>query len=313
MTILYRDEFFQRHQTGRHPESPVRLRAIDDRLEALGLLAQCVTGTRRMARVDEVTRLHQAEYVDAVQRFCTRGGGRLEVDTVVCPESWEVAMSAVGTVLDAVDAVLTDKDRNALCLVRPPGHHALPAAAMGFCLFNNVALAAEHALRAHDLERVLIVDWDVHHGNGTQEVFYERADVCFFSAHRFPFYPGTGRQEETGSGPGLGMTFNLPIAFGTPRREYLARFARMLHDAAARCRPQLVLISAGFDAHTLDPIGSLGLETDDFVTLTQYVVEVAQDYCQGRIVSLLEGGYHVDALADCVAVHLQCLLNAVQR
>lgn len=311
MTILYRDECFQRHQTGRHPESPARLRAIENRLEALGIPARCLFGTRRMARVDEVTRLHDSTYVDAVQRFCANGGGRLEVDTVVCPESWEVAMSAVGTVLDAVDAVLTAKDRNALCLVRPPGHHALPAAAMGFCLFNNVALAAEHALRAHDLERVLIVDWDVHHGNGTQEVFYERADVCFFSAHRFPFYPGTGSQDETGSGPGLGTTFNLPIAFGTPRREYLAQFARMLHDAADRCRPQLILISAGFDAHTLDPIGSLGLETDDFATLTEYVLEVARDYCQGRVVSLLEGGYHVDALAECVAVHLQCLLSAV--
>jgi len=313
VTLLYRDVYFQRHRTGRHPESPARLQSIDRRLEERGLPARCQTGTRRLARLDEVARLHDADYLQNLEQSCAAGGGRIEADTVVCPESWEVALSATGTALDAVDAVLTRRSRNALCLVRPPGHHALPAAAMGFCLFNNAALAAEHALRVHDLERVLIVDWDVHHGNGTQDMFYERGDVCFFSAHRFPFYPGTGRRDETGTGRGLGTTFNLPVAYGTPRREYLAQFAAMLSAAAERCRPQLVLISAGFDAHALDPIGSLGLETEDFATLTQMVLDVARAHCDGRVVSLLEGGYHLDALADCVAVHLEGLLEAADR
>jgi acetoin utilization deacetylase AcuC-like enzyme len=310
MTILFRDPVFQRHVTGRHPEAPARLVAIDERLDERKLSARCRTGVIRAASLEEIARLHERDYIEKVRAFCEAGGGRIEADTVVSPASFEVALRAAGTALSAVDAVLTGDDRTALCLVRPPGHHALAARAMGFCLFNNIALAAEHALRVHDLERVLIVDWDVHHGNGTQDAFYHRGDVGFFSAHRFPFYPGTGRRDETGTGEGVGTKFNLPVAFGTPRREYLAQFETMLSDAAARTRPQLVLISAGFDAHALDPIGSLGLETEDFETLTRMVQAVAKEYCEGRLVSLLEGGYHVDALADCVALHLETLLSA---
>jgi acetoin utilization deacetylase AcuC-like enzyme len=310
VTTLFRDPLFQRHLTGRHPESAERLRSIDQRLDTSGLPKRCQTGVVRPATVEELARLHDREYAETVQAYCAAGGGRLEADTVVCPDSWTVALHAAGTALAAVDAVLSGADRNALCLVRPPGHHALSAAAMGFCLFNNVALAAEHALRVHDLERVLIVDWDVHHGNGTQDVFYERGDVGFFSAHRFPFYPGSGKVDETGTGRGLGTKFNLPVTFGTPRREYLAQFERVLRDAAAQCRPQLVLISAGFDAHRLDPIGSLGLETEDYATLTTMLLGIANEYCAGRLVSVLEGGYHVDALADSVALHLETLLAA---
>ncbi len=309
MTILFRDPLFQRHITGRHPESPARLAAIDRRLEERGLIAQCTTGAIRPATREELIRLHGGDYVDQVRAYAAQGGGRIEADTVVCPESFDIAAHATGTALAAVDAVLNGTDSTALVLARPPGHHALPDSAMGFCLFNNVALAAEHALRTHDLERVLIVDWDVHHGNGTQDVFYDREDVTFFSAHRSPFYPGTGASDETGRGRGLGTTFNLPLAFGVARREYLTRFERMLHDAATKCRPQLVLISAGFDAHRLDPIGSLGLETEDFARLTTMLQGVANDYCGGRIVSLLEGGYNTEALADSVAVHLETLLT----
>lgn len=310
MTILFRDPLFQKHLTGQHPESPARLAEIDRRLNDRGLAARCTTGTIRRATREEIVRLHDGDYYDQVQAFAQNGGGRIEADTVVCPDSFEIALHAAGTALAAVDAVLMGADTSALCLARPPGHHALPDHAMGFCLFNNVALAAEHALRTHDLERVLIVDWDVHHGNGTQDVFYRRKDVTFFSAHRFPFYPGTGSADETGSGPGLGSTFNLPLSFGITRRQYLARFEQMLRDAAAKCRPQLILISAGFDAHRLDPIGSLGLETEDFRTLTTMLQGVATEYCSGRLVSLLEGGYDVEALADSVAIHLETLLPA---
>ncbi len=309
MTVLYHDPLFQQHLTGNHPESPARLQAITRKLEQSQLVERCEPGKLRVAAIDELMRLHDHDYVSSVAEYASAGGGRIEADTVVSPQSYDVARNAAGAALAAVDDVLTGRAQTALCLIRPPGHHALPRSAMGFCLFNNVALAAEQALRVHDLERVLIVDWDVHHGNGTQDVFYERDDVYFFSAHRSPFYPGTGGADETGTGKGLGATFNLPLKFGTPRDEYLTRFERMLTDAATRCRPQLVLLSAGFDAHRDDPIGSLGLETEDYVRLTQSVQAVARDYCSGRIVSLLEGGYNVSALADCVAVHLTELLK----
>ena len=310
MTVLYHDPLFQQHRTGSHPESPARLQAIAQKLTQSGLIDRCRPGSIRPAEINEIARLHTPAYIETVAEFATSGGGRIESDTVVSADSYNVARHATGSALAAVDAVLTGVDRTALCLIRPPGHHALPAEAMGFCLFNNVALAAEHALRVHDLSRVLIIDWDVHHGNGTQDVFYERDDVWFFSAHRSPFYPGTGGSEETGAGRGLRATWNLPLAFGIARDEYLTRFERMLIDVAARCQPQLLLLSAGFDAHVRDPIGSLGLETEDFSRLTQSVLAIARQYAGGRVVSLLEGGYNVHALADCVAVHLEELLAA---
>jgi acetoin utilization deacetylase AcuC-like enzyme len=212
----------------------------------------------------------------------------------------------------AVDAILTGDDANALCLVRPPGHHATPDRSMGFCLFNNVALAANRARGAHGLTRVLIVDWDVHHGNGTQDIFYEAPDVVFYSAHRFGhgFYPGTGAADETGHGRGAGHVFNLPLPFGISRKEYRAAFAATLEKAADTIKPELVLVSAGFDAHARDPIGSLGLETEDFTELTRLVLDVARTHAQGRLVSCLEGGYNLDALAEGVQTHLEELLQA---
>jgi acetoin utilization deacetylase AcuC-like enzyme len=179
---------------------------------------------------------------------------------------------------------------------------------MGFCLFNNVALAAAHAVQKHELGRVLVVDFDVHHGNGTQDIFYESPAVYFFSIHRYPFYPGTGAAHETGTGAGLGTKFNVPVPFGTARKTYLEQFQTTLEQAATRARPELILISAGFDAHRADPVGSLGLETEDFEPLTRLVVEAADQFCQGRIVSVLEGGYNVHALAESVECHMRALL-----
>jgi acetoin utilization deacetylase AcuC-like enzyme len=217
---------------------------------------------------------------------------------------------AAGACAAAVEAVLAGPERTALCLVRPPGHHATPTRSMGFCLFNNVALAAHAARTLHGLDRVLVVDWDVHHGNGTQDVFYADPSVTFFSIHRYGrgFYPGTGAAGETGTGPGLGHTINVPVPYGTPRADFRAAFAGGLEKAAARARPQLVLVSAGFDAHARDPIGSLGLETEDFGWLTRQVHDVARTHAGGRLVSCLEGGYDLDALAESVAVHLGQLL-----
>lgn len=307
MAVLYSDPRFLEHNTGKHPESVSRLSAIHQKISETGVSSLFKTGIPRSARIEELSWLHAPEYLSDLQQFCREGGGRIESDTVVSAKSFEIARLAAGSALSAVDDVLQGPDSKAVALVRPPGHHALSHSAMGFCLFANVALAAEHARRIHRLNRILIVDWDVHHGNGTQDLFYESEQVYFFSAHRFPFYPGTGSAEETGSGPGLGTKFNLPLEFGISRREYLARFERMLLDAAQACQPELILISAGFDAHRRDPIGSLGLETEDFQTLTEFLVAAAAQYCQGKLVSLLEGGYDLQSLAESVDLHLRLL------
>jgi acetoin utilization deacetylase AcuC-like enzyme len=269
-----------------------------------------VAGSYAPLPAEEVRAIHSAWQVEVVREGAEEGGGRLDPDTVVSPASYRVALAAAGACAAAVDAVLAGPERNALCLVRPPGHHATPTRSMGFCLFNNIALAARRALDRHGLGRVLVVDWDVHHGNGTQDVFYADPRVTFFSIHRFGmgFYPGTGDRDETGTGPGLGYTLNAPVRYGTPRPDYRSTFRHFLEHAAERCRPELVLVSAGFDAHARDPIGSLGLEVEDFVGLTREVLEVARAHAGGRLVSCLEGGYDLDALALSVQAHLEELL-----
>ena len=312
MTLLYRDDRFLLHQTGSHPECAERLRAIHAKLDQSGLLNRCTLPHVMPAADDDILRVHPARHLDHIREFAAAGGGRIEVDTVMSSESADVAMLAVGAAVDAVSRVVNGSDSTALCLVRPPGHHALPAGPMGFCLFGNAAIAARTAVQRFGLDRVLVIDWDVHHGNGTQDVFYEDEQVGFFSAHRFPFYPGTGRRSETGRGSGLGTTFNLPLKFGISRLDYLSAFENMLTRAADSIKPDLIIVSAGFDAHADDPVGSLGLETEDFQTLTELVLQVADTHCGGRLVSILEGGYNVDRLADCVEVHLETLLNHPQ-
>jgi acetoin utilization deacetylase AcuC-like enzyme len=309
LTLLYADSRFLDHDTGAHPECPRRLAAIHERLAATGLDGRCSRPAWEPATEAQLQTVHAARHVTNIKAAAQRGGGRLDPDTVVSPASFEVARLAAGAACDAVARVLRDEDHSALCLVRPPGHHALPDRAMGFCLFGNVAIAARCAIDEFELDRVLIVDWDVHHGNGTQDMFYEDGRIGFFSIHRSPFYPGTGAADETGAGDGLGATRNLPTAFGTSRREYLSKFESELTEFAARRKPQLVIISTGFDAHATDPVGSLGLETEDFAELTRMVRAVAEDHAQGRIVSVLEGGYNPPALAESVAVHLEELFG----
>jgi acetoin utilization deacetylase AcuC-like enzyme len=308
LTLLYAHPRFLDHETGPHPESPVRLEHIAARLDSSGLTGRCVRPNWQGATDSQLKSVHDAGYIERIAELARRGGGRLDPDTVVSSESFDVARFAAGAACDAVSRVLSGEDATALCVVRPPGHHALRSRAMGFCLFGNVAVAARSAIDEFGLDRVLIVDWDVHHGNGTQDKFYADPRVGFFSIHRWPFYPGTGAEDETGTGAGLGTTRNLPTPFGTPRREYLMKFADELTTFAAQIKPQLVLVSAGFDAHTEDPVGSLGLETEDFVELTRAVQDVARDYAGGRLVSVLEGGYNPPVLAECVAVHLENLL-----
>lgn len=309
MPILFTDPLFTEHDTGQHPECAARLQAIHAHLAATGLNERFDHGDIQPATLDQLARVHPGTHIDTIRDFATDGGGRIESDTVVSPRSFDVALHAAGTAIAAVDAIVSGSHRQAVCLIRPPGHHALPSKAMGFCLFNNVAIAARHAQAEHGIERVLIVDWDVHHGNGTQDIFYDDSQVTFFSAHRHPFYPGTGLDNETGQRDGLGHTLNLPLAFGITRHEYHERFASMLQDAATRSQPDLILLSAGFDAHTADPVGSLGLESEDFTTLTELLVQVANTHCKGHLVSLLEGGYNVDALAESVGCHLEALVG----
>jgi acetoin utilization deacetylase AcuC-like enzyme len=307
MTLLYYDPVFLQHDTGSHPERSERLRRVVGHLESQGLDATCGRPEFDPVSEERLARIHDLQYAEAIRAFAAERGGYVDADTVVSPMSYEAARTAAGAVCDAVQRLVQGEDRRALCLVRPPGHHALRKRCMGFCLFNNVAIGARLAISELGLDRVLIVDWDVHHGNGTQDAFWEDEQVAFFSVHRWPFYPGTGGRDETGAGTGLGTTRNVPVRYGTPPSEYVAEFSDQLQAFADQMRPQLILISAGFDSHRLDPIGSLGLEAEDFASLTRRVIEIATVHAAGRVISVLEGGYHVDALAQCVAAHLETL------
>lgn len=310
MTLFYSDPGFQRHQTGDHPECPIRVAVLEQHLQRTGLL-QRVSRCPAVAAADaDLLLVHTQDHLQELRRFAAAGGGRIEADTVLSPESADVAWQAAGTAIDAVRRVLAGEDRTAFCAIRPPGHHALPSSPMSFCLLGNAAAAAAAAIHRWGLSRVLVVDWDVHHGNGTQDTFYEDGRVGFLSSHRFPFYPGTGRRDEIGTGDGLGTTFNLPVAFGTPRSQFLRDFQAILDTAVDRIRPELIILSAGFDAHAEDPVGSLGLETEDFETLTRAVLDAAAVHSGGRVVSLLEGGYNPARLAESAGLHLQTLLEA---
>ncbi|MEM8865480.1 MAG: histone deacetylase [Planctomycetota bacterium] len=309
MPHFYYSPDFLQHETGSHPENAGRLRAVVEHLETTGLAAKCTTGEFAPAGEATIGRVHEADHLEGLDALAARGGGRADADTVVCPRSVDIARLAAGAVCTATRKVVAGEARRAFCAVRPPGHHALADRAMGFCLINHIAVAARMATDELNLDRVLIVDWDVHHGNGTQDLFYDDPRVGFFSAHRWPFYPGTGAADETGTGDGLGATHNLPVKMGTSRDRYLAWLARDLQTFADRIKPQLVLISAGFDSHRLDPIGSLGLETEDFADLTRVVLDIAATHADGRVISVLEGGYNPAVLADCVATHLEELID----
>lgn len=309
MTLLYYDPAFLRHNTGNHPECANRILPVARHLNFVALDTHCLRPHWKPCRPAEVYCIHTPEYLESLHRFCEQGGGYIEKDTAVSKESYDVAMLGAGAASDAVRRVVAGEDRSAFCLSRPPGHHALPEMAMGFCLLNNVAIAARLAIDHLGIERLLIVDWDVHHGNGTQAIFWDEPRVGFFSIHRWPFYPGTGAADEVGGGPARGTTCNVPISFGTPRSEYLSRFTHEVEHFAARIRPQLVIVSAGFDSHRADPVGSLGLESEDFAPLTRVLLAIADQYAQGRIVSVLEGGYNPNALTECIEIHLEALLT----
>jgi acetoin utilization deacetylase AcuC-like enzyme len=308
-TALAADPVCREHLQGlNHPERPERFDAVLNGLERAGLAAVMDRLPVRIATEDELAMCHTAEYLQIARQDVESGRPWLSTgDTDITSNSWDVALRAAGSVLNAVDAVMSGAARNAFCCVRPPGHHANAVRGMGFCLFNNVAIAARHAQRQHGAERVAIVDWDVHHGNGTQDIFYSDPSVFFFSTHQWPLYPGTGRADETGEGAGQGSTMNFPFPAGSGRAEILGAIQNSLAPAMEQFRPDLVLISAGFDSRIDDLLGRFTLTDDDFVDLTAAVMEIADRHAHGRVVSTLEGGYNLYGLASAAAAHVAAL------
>ena len=309
MTVgLVWDERYLAHQAPQHVESPERLKAIRKAIEAAGLWDRLVH--IQPAAVDEacLLRVHSRKHVAAVRASAhSKELLWLDGDTYACRKSYETALLAAGGLCAAADAVMKGEVRSAFCAVRPPGHHATRDRAMGFCLFNNVAVAVRHVQAVHGIHRVLIVDWDVHHGNGTQAAFYRDADVAYVSVHQWPLYPGTGSADERGEGPGAGRTLNLPLKAGSGDREFLAALDAGL-AFGEKFRPEFIFISAGFDAHRDDPLGDLAVTEDGYAEATRRVRRVADRCAAGRIVSTLEGGYGEDALGRSVVAHLKALL-----
>ncbi|MEW4565653.1 histone deacetylase [Bremerella sp. JC770] len=304
-SLFYYHDRYLRHLTGQHPESPVRLTTSWAHLRDKKILENWTVPSYEAATLDQVQLVHDREMIVRTRELAVSGGGDLDADTVVSADSYEVALLAAGAAIDATRKVVRGEAAHAFCMIRPPGHHATSDTAMGFCLLNNIAIAAAVAVHELEVPKVLIVDWDVHHGNGTQDIFWRDENVAFFSMHRYPFYPGSGDRDAIGEGPGKGFTWNMPVSYGTDRMATLTTFEDQLQQFAERVRPDLVMISAGFDAHKDDPVGDLGLETEDFATLTNIVQQVANTWCDGRIVSMLEGGYNPPRLADSIEVHLR--------
>ncbi|HLI86806.1 MAG TPA: histone deacetylase [Bryobacteraceae bacterium] len=310
-TALYADARCREHLAGRqHPERPERFDAVMDALRNNRLLDRLTTLPARSATPEELLLVHTPEYLAAAEHDIASGYPYLRTgDTDVTRNSWELALLAAGGVLNAVDAAATGQSRNAFCVVRPPGHHATPTRGMGFCIVNNVAIGARYAQRRHGLQRVLIVDWDVHHGNGTQDTFYSDPTVLFFSTHQWPLYPGTGRADETGEGAGKGYTMNFPFPAGSGRKEILGAVENSLLPAARKFRPDLVMISAGFDSRIDDLLGAFTLTDRDFTDLTRAVMAIAEEHAGGRLVSVLEGGYNLAGLGSAAAAHVEALLG----
>jgi acetoin utilization deacetylase AcuC-like enzyme len=305
-TSLLIDRVYERHTTGPgHPESPERYEAVMQAIDQVPALKSAPRIPVRAASEDEIALCHARDYIETVKQDIARGVRDLSTgDTAVGSKSLDVALRAVGGVLNAVDQIAADSIKRAFCAVRPPGHHATPNRGMGFCIFNNVAVAARYAQQKHGLERVMIVDWDVHHGNGTQDIFYQDGSVLFFSSHQYPWYPGTGRAEETGEGKGKNRIINRPLPAGAGRKEIGEAFRLGLKPAADAFRPDLVIISAGFDSREGDPLGRFRLTDDDFVELTEMLLEIADKHAGGRVLSVLEGGYSLTGLQAGVAAHV---------
>lgn len=309
-TGLVFHEDYLRHNAGEgHPERPARLERIMSHLTETKLLEKLVRIEPYTADIDWIATIHSRDYIDSVKRACQQDYHYLDSDTGICRDSFQVALLAAGGAMAAAEAVMDKKVDNAFAALRPPGHHAERDRAMGFCLFNNIAITARYLQQKYRVEKVLIIDWDVHHGNGTQNAFYDDPTVFYFSTHQWPHYPGSGWQLEKGIGKGEGFTLNVPLSAGRSNEDFIRIFEQQLVPAAQQFKPDFILISAGFDAHLQDPLAGMQLTEKGYGELTRIVVELAEELCGGRIVSLLEGGYHLEMLARSVASHIMVLMG----
>ncbi len=303
------DPIYLKHDTGGHVENSSRLVETVALLEKSRLMGKLVAISSRAATIEEVSLAHSRSHISRVQSYSARGGGWLDGDTYASPASYDVALQAAGGVLNGLDAVMAGEVNHAFALVRPPGHHATADEAMGFCLFNNVAVAAEYAKRKHKLDRILIADFDVHHGNGTQEIFYSDPKVLYFSTHEYPWYPGSGSIQEDGAGEGKGFTINVPLPAYCGDNELLRAYKEILVPMAKRFQPQLILVSAGYDPHWADQLSLMQLTCSGFAGIVSIIKELADELCQGKLLLSLEGGYHLEALSHSIKATLEVLLG----
>lgn len=306
--LIY-DPIYLEHDTGTHVENRGRLEAVVDRIEKSSLLERLVRIAPRPATRDELLLVHTERHIDTIQRICLEGGGWLDGDTYASKDSYRVALHAVGGALCGVDAIMNGTVDNAFALVRPPGHHATPQRAMGFCLFNNVAIAARYAIQRYNLQKVLIVDFDVHHGNGSEEAFYRDPKVFYFSTHQYPFYPGTGAAESIGAGDAIGTTLNVPMSPGGDDSSFQHVFEELLLPAARNFQPDFILVSAGYDAHFADPLAAMELSDYGYRQLVRILKELANKLCHRRLMFCLEGGYHPQALSQSITATFEVLLD----
>ncbi|MBI4830056.1 MAG: histone deacetylase [Candidatus Lindowbacteria bacterium] len=307
-TAFVYHSIYQEHQTGPgHPERPERLTAILKAIQEANLDKTLINIAPSECAREHIAVVHTSRLIESIERSSGPYLNHVDPDTVVSQKSFEAALFAAGAGTAAADAIMLGKVDNAFCAVRPPGHHAESDRAMGFCLFNNVAIAARYLQRVHKIAKVLIIDWDVHHGNGTQEIFYDDPSVLYFSSHQYPHYPGTGSMQEGGIGKGESFTVNAPLRAGCGDKEYQQVYTKMLPPIAEVFKPDFVMVSAGFDAHKDDPLASMRLTEEGFAWLTQTAVDIAQKYCNGRLISMLEGGYDLRALGASVVAHLEVL------
>ncbi|MBI4330064.1 MAG: histone deacetylase [Chloroflexi bacterium] len=306
--LIY-DPVYLRHDTGAHPENASRLRAVMGHLEKTGMLKRVEAIKPRPATVEEIALVHDPDYVRSVARKAENGGGWLDMDTYLSPASYEVALYAAGGVITGVEKVMEGVLSSAFALVRPPGHHAGVARASGFCIFNNVAVAARYALKKYQLKRIVVADFDVHHGNGTQDIFYQDPSILYFSTHQYPFYPGTGAVDEAGEGMGVGNIVNVPLPAMSGDDVFLRAYSEVFVPAASRFRPELVLVSAGYDAHWADSISMTQLTVGGYVQIVRLIKGVADEHCQGRMALALEGGYNTESLSACVKATLEVLMG----